>query len=378
MINKNIFLISLLAFFRRAPLFITYFYFPLIFLDFGFNGWQIGILFSLFTITALLFTLPTGITNDIFSIKKLIIIGFLILFSFYFSLSLTQNFWIYLILFFIGGLGVNITETSLNSLILKIKTNTPGKKLGIYYTFAQFGIVIGTLIGGFLLTTFNVAIVFRNISYFFLILVLISFFIPKTKTIKFEFLHYKKDILKKSVLLFVFVLFLLSLHWGAEAVALSPFLETKLGLTKIGIGIYMALSVLIMCIAAYIIGIKIDKNLDTKKALYVGLILSGIGHILMTYPNYFFSIFWRFIHEIGDAIVGIIMLIGITRLFNIDRIGGSASFVVTVMTMGMFFGSLIFSQIGYKLGYHIPLIFSGILTLTAFLLALYQRKSMYH
>ncbi len=376
--DKNIFLVSLLAFFRRAPLYITYFYFPLIFLDFGFNGWQIGILFSLFTVTALLFTLPTGITNDIFSIKKLIISGFVILFGFYFSLSLTKNFFIYLLLFFIGGLGVNITETSLNSLILKIKTDKLGKKIGIFSSFAYFGIVIGTLLGGFLLTSYNTFTIFRTTSYFFLLLALISLLIPKTKTVKFELLHYKKDLLRKTVLLFIFVLFLYSIHWGAEAVALSPFLEKNLGLNKIGIGIYMAISVTFLCFATYITGVKTDKKLDVKKALYLGLILSGTCHILMTYPNLFSSILFRIIHEVGDGIVQVLMFIGITRLFHIDRIGGSASFVLTVMITGQFLGSLIFGQIGYKLGYHIPLILSGILTLTAFLLALYQRKSMEH
>lgn len=51
-------LIYLINFFRRVFVFSTQFYLPFYFLDLGFNGLQVGILFALFAIPSLLTTCP--------------------------------------------------------------------------------------------------------------------------------------------------------------------------------------------------------------------------------------------------------------------------------------------------------------------------------
>jgi predicted MFS family arabinose efflux permease len=59
----------------------------------------------------------------------------------------------------------------------------------------------------------------------------------------------------------------------------------------------------------------------------------------------------------------------ITRLFHVDRIGGSASLISLTTTMGVFAGSLIFGPLGAAHGYQMPLIISGAISLALIPLA---------
>ena len=59
----------------------------------------------------------------------------------------------------------------------------------------------------------------------------------------------------------------------------------------------------------------------------------------------------------------IALYLGVTRLFNLDRLGGNAGAVNLAMTAGMIFGALIAGPAGEKLGYEVPFWFSGILLL---------------
>ena len=71
------------------------FYFPLYFEELGFNGLQIGLLFSLFSITALVSTFPTGISNDRITIKHILSLGYLLLALMFYVLSTSTNFWVF-------------------------------------------------------------------------------------------------------------------------------------------------------------------------------------------------------------------------------------------------------------------------------------------
>ena len=46
-----------------------------------------------------------------------------------------------------------------------------------------------------------------------------------------------------------------------------------------------------------------------------------------------------------------------------DRVGGNSSLITLTTTLGVFTGSLIFGPLGASLGYQIPLIISGVISL---------------
>ena len=79
----------------------------------------------------------------------------------------------------------------------------------------------------------------------------------------------------------------------------------------------------------------------------MALVFSGTGHILMTYPWLPWSFAMRALHGFGD---GLILAVGtyttISRLFHVERIGGSASLMSLTTTLGVLTGSLLFGAFG--------------------------------
>ena len=80
----------------------------------------------------------------------------------------------------------------------------------------------------------------------FIVLIVFAFFIPKTRKSKFGLKFYELDFLKKPVIIFVIIMFLYSLHWGAEKTSFALFLQTVLDLSKVQIGIYISAAILFL------------------------------------------------------------------------------------------------------------------------------------
>jgi len=130
-------------------------------------------------------------------------------------------------------------------------------------------------------------------------------------------------------------------------------------------GLYISIPIFILASVAFLIGRKLSKNPDFNNVLMLGLLLSGAGHIMMTYPEVYFSFIFRVIHEIGDAILLTVMVIGVGHLFKKKDIGGEGALFGLITILAAFFSSLAFGPIGEIHGYHIPLIVSGIFSLSA-------------
>lgn len=177
--------------------------------------------------------------------------------------------------------------------------------------------------------------------------------------------------MNRNVLVFALILFLFSLHWGAERVSYSPFLREVLGLNFIQSSIYMTIPLIILAAVVILLGKKIDSVKSVRKHFFVAILLSGVGHIAMTIPSLGVSFFSRIIHEIGDGILDLIVLIGISKLFKDARIGGNSSFIFLMATIGLFAGSLIFGPIAEIYGHSAPLILSGMISLIALVIAFF-------
>ena len=75
------------------------------------------------------------------------------------------------------------------------------------------------------------------------------------------------------------------------------------------------------------------------------------------------------VHGFGDGLILMETYTTITRLFHVDRIGGSASLISLTTTLGIFAGSLIFGPLGAAYGCQVPLIVSGAISLALLPLA---------
>ncbi len=348
-----------------------YFFLPIFLKDIGMNGYQIGILMGAVTITGLLTIFPIGILNDRLKSKKLLAISFIFLALFYLGITIAKSFIILIFVFLALGAANTLSRTSMDTLIFKTKKSN--KDLGKYKFAGMIATAAGMLIGAFLLSKFDFSTAFILAGIISIILTFVCNKLPSTTTEIVSLLEYKTRFMKKDVILFTIVFFLSAIHWGAESTSYTLFLKTNLGLGFTDIGWFMAVPVIFLGLTALKVSHILDAKPDFRKLLVLGLFLSGIGHITMTYPNILTSFISRIIHEIGDGIVLLIMMFGMTKLFHVSKIGGLSALFSLITMIAAFIGALIFGPIGENFGYHVPLIATGIISLIAIPFVQYKK-----
>lgn len=348
--------------------------------EINFSGIQIGIIFAISAISRLLTILPSGISNDTRKSKNLIAISLIFLALSYLGLSIYTTFLSVALLFFLQGLGTTLYIASSESLFYKLTNREDiGNKIGIFQGLNYILIAAGMVASGYFLQAgVSFHTIFISIAAAFGLMAIISLIIlPKNQTTKLEIAHYQKDILRPKVLIFMLILFLFAIHFGAESTSYGLFLEKHLELTKLQIGLYMGTAIFIMGPTAIFIGYKL-KQFKAKNILIFGLLFSGLGHILMTINQPTISFAFRVLHEIGDTGIFFFMYYGIKQLFDMERIGGNSSTFSLVMTIGASLGALIFGPMGSAYGYNIPLIVGGGISLIALGLTLFYTKHFDH
>ena len=355
----------------------TFFFLPLLLFDWGFNGLQIGILMSMFTLVSLFSSFPIGVINDRLSIKYVIITGMLLESVFFAGLYLFRDFLLILPFFVAGALGGNMVDTSIRSLTFKVLgSEKKGRKLGIYQLASSGGFGAGIVLGGFLLYAYSFSGVMLISAAAFLVMALVSYIITESKAEKFPLSDYKSIILKKSTGIFLLPLFLFGIHWGAEHTSYALFLRQDFGLDLISLGLYMGIPIVILGFTSLMIGKRIDSGGSHKKSFFIGLILSGAGHIMMVFPPVTLSFAFRVLHEIGDAMAAVCYNLSFSKIFKVERISGETGAAYTIITFGAVLGALIFGPLGYAYGFMWPLVISGVLSIVAFLILFSLRKKV--
>jgi len=364
-----------ISFSKQFLIGLTFFSLPLLLFDFGFDGLSIGILMSVFSMVSLFSSFPIGAINDRLSIKYVIIIGMLLESVFFAGLYAFRNFWVMLLFFLAGGLGGNMVDTSVRSLTFKaLGHERRGKKLGFYQVATTGGFGTGIILGGLLLFSFRFSGVLLISSAACLALALASWLIADVERIKFPIREYREIILRKGTALFLLPLFIFGIHWGAEHTSYSLFLRQTLGLDYFWSGIYMGIPILFLVAASVLTGMRIDRKGGHRQALFSGIVLSGLGHIMMVLQPAAVSFIFRLIHEIGDGVAAVSYNLSFSKIFKVERIAGETSAAVTVMVIGNVLGALAFGPLGYAYGFGWPLVISGVLSLVSFAALFLVRK----
>ena len=362
--NNSIVLPTILLSLKNFLVFSILFYLPLYFSNMGFSGLQIGILLSTFAVTSFASSFLAGLLSDRFPVRYLSALSFFLLIVYLISFSLTENFWIILASFFIGGLGNNVADISLTSFVLKVtEKKNSGKPLGVFTTVKTLASGLGALTGGLLLAHLAFRNVFMVLAFLFFITIVFTLLVRRIGTFRYSLEHYRGDLWKKEVFFFILLIFVFTMHWGAEGTSYSLLLQENFGLDQTSMALYIGSVWIIFGLFIFYISRKIQDTTSLKRIIYPGLILSGAGHILFIIPSLPFSYFFRLVHEFGDAAFEMFLLVGIHRYFPTERIGGTSGVVLTVTIAGRLVGSLVFGPIGDLWGYQYPFIISGILTL---------------
>ncbi len=189
-------------------------------------------------------------------------------------------------------------------------------------------------------------------------------FVRRLQEAPFEavpFKIYKLSILTKKTILFSVMIFFIGLHWGVEGTVYSPFLKQYFNLSLTSLSLFISLSLFGLAFSSFFIGlIRHNPRLNAKIFLF-SVFLSGAGLILMVNRHLSLSFFFRLIHEVGDGLLGALMWLFVSRLFEKANIGGSAAILLTVMTLGHVLGSLSFASIGFHYGLTYPFYIGGLL-----------------
>lgn len=371
--------IHLLNFGRKLAVNAVFFLIPLHFLKLGFKGWEIGFVTSLYAFAPLLFSFPTGWINDRFSIKEIIRGGLAAFTLLYLLLAGIHAFWPIAFVFLLLGVANNALDVSLNSLYLKDQTAMDQNRKYSRLAFWQsLGSAAGPAIGGAVVTLAGFPWLFTALAAF---LAIIQVFVPSLEKVKFAAVPikvYKGNLLRPNTVLFSVMIFVVGLHWGLEGTVYGPFLKQRFQLSMFSLSLYISFSLLALAFSSLLVGfIPFDIRLN-KRIFVAAMFLSGTGLMLMTNPSLSVSFAFRLVHEFGDGLMGALIVLFISRLFERDSIGGSFAVLMTVMTLGHMVGALVFSSLGFHFGLVYAFIVAGSLLVADSVFSLYCfRKAEY-
>jgi len=354
--------IHLINFCRKLTVNTLFFLVPLHLLKIGLTGWQIGTVVSFYGIAPLIFSFPVGWINDHLSIRRIIQGALTLLCVLFLLLAFVNNFYILCCVFLFLGIANNALDVSLNSLYYKDDARLDlNKKYGTLAFWLALGTATGTISGGTLVYFADFRLLFFVYSAFLLVVLSFTREVGKEKFNVVALKQYRLDLINRKTILFSILIFVLALHWGVEGTVYSPFLKTYFNLNDLQLSLYISISLFFLAFSGLAIAfLRFDARLNQKIFLFA-LFISGSGQILMINPNVYASLFFRIIHEIGDGLMGALIFLFISRLFQKESIGGSSGILLAMMTLGHMLGAQIFAPIGYKLGLSYPFIISGFL-----------------
>ncbi len=352
--------VHLINFLRKMAINAVFFLAPLHFLKVGFNGWQIGLIVSLYALTPLLVSFPTGWVNDRLAITRVVQGGLITSSLVYLFLSQTRDFALTALAFAVLGAANAVLDVSLNSLYYKDeREGNLNRKFGVLSFWLNLGISAGSLLGGALIffEGFEVMLYVMAGLMFAALLAVRHFGAEKFEMVSIR--EYRLSFFRRKALLLSLMLFVLTLHWGVEGTVYSPFLKQAFGLNALQLATYMSAALFVMALASYRVSRRPYDPKANERLFLAGMFLSGAGLMLMTVPNVYFSFLARVAHEAGDGTMAALVTIFISRLFAKRNIGGNSGLLTAVFTLGNMAGAQIFSPLGYSLGLNVPFLIAG-------------------
>lgn len=352
--------IHFINFSRKLTVNSLFFLMPLYFLGLEYSGSQIGVILALFALAPLLFSFPTGWINDRLSMNRVIRAAVLGLVAIFILIAQAESFWVMAGLFLLLGLANNALDISTNSLYYKDEVpQDMNKKYGVYVFWLSLGVAVGTLIGGIVIDVLQFKAMFYLFAAFSAVVLVAARDLGRERFDIVTIREYRLSLLNKKTLLFSLLIFVMTLHWGAEGTVYSPFLRSYLKLNDIQLALYISIPLFVLALSARFIGLfRYDARMN-RRVFLAAMVLSGLGHILMVNNHVGVSFVFRVVHEIGDGVMGALIVLYISRLFERRSIGGSSGVLLSVMTLGHMVGAVAFSVLGFQLGLQYPFLVSG-------------------
>ncbi len=363
-----------LFFLFRALLFPLLFFMPVLLEEKGITGWRTGLLIGEAYITGILLTVPHGILNDRVQSRRLILVSLILASLFLFLLTQVSAFGVMLLLFLLFGVARNLFQISFDSLFFKQVIRGEGcVHVGRYCLVFSSAAILGFALTSALLSRWPLYSLYIIAGILYGLTTALTFFLRVNETRRVALSEYAGGLGGWRAAALLFILFLFSLHWGAEDTCYGLFLKHYLGLSPSLSALYMGAEFITFGLTAYGTGLMVDRRgWEMRKVFLAGIVLSGLSLILQVNRSFEISLAMRMLHGMGDALVMVIIYYGISRAFHVDRMGGHMSLVMVILLLGSFTGSLVYSRVGKTFGYETSFLVSGVIMLvTAFLLITY-------
>jgi len=333
-------------------------YITIYWVDLGYSHLQVGILIAVFPLVSLALMIPFGVFVDRISPKKLVIASQFIFALSIAGLMMTQDFWSTMLLLAIGGAGSALFSNALPSLFYKtLGASIRGLKLGFFTAGILVGYGLGSLLGGYLYTYFDMNAIFMFSLAGTVPMVLLSLFLADVPGTRIKISDYRADLSGKSVLVFVILVFAFSLHAGAEQSSFSLFLNKDIKLDKESVGWLYFIHANVMAVLSIVSGFYGDRVNARGKGLaalyYVGIAVSGLTNIMLMFTTNFGNVLaTRLTHAVGDSLTLVTRSLIVSNLFVATRMGGNLATIQTTVTLGTLCGSVIAGAFpGYSTGF---------------------------
>jgi MFS family permease len=333
--------------------------------ELGFSGSEIGLVFAVLAVAGTIAAVPAGFSNDRITSRTMVIAALTMQGATLFLFGSVSTFWTFLAVYFVWAIAFNVMRISMEMQVLKHDTGeNTARRIGLFVSWRFGGLALGMVLAAVLFQTLDFRLTFKVVAVACLALLLPALLLPPTKVSRHTVRAYLGDLKSLKVLLFVGWMMLFTTHWGAEQTCYSLFLRHNLGLSLTGIGFYMGVEFATIIAAAALFGPRLARpNSRLVTTVLLGLFLSGVGHLGMVVDNVWVSVAFRIIHGFGDGAIMIVLYLGVTRLFAVERLGGNAGVINLAMTTGAIAGALIAGPVGEKFGYEVPFFASGIVLL---------------
>ncbi len=357
---------------RKFVLTTAFFLAPLHFLKLGFSGVEIGLIISCYSVAPIVFSFPTGWMNDRLSMNAVIRTALLLQGLVLGLVGLAPNAGLMAVLFFLLGIANNALDVSAQSVYYKDDTEPDAnRKYGLYNFWMAAGPPFGLVAGGALYYFSGYRALMAAFAALMAVAALVLRGFGRERFSVVTMKEYRASILRKRTLAFSGFLFVLAVHWGVEGTIYSPFLRERFGLSDFGVALYMALAYLALAGGSLLVSrLPFDPNRD-RRLLLLGMALSGVGLFFMVQDDVRLSFLFRFVHEAGDGLMGALILLAVSRLFEKRLIGGSAGVLLSIQTLGLMTGAMVFPSIGFRAGLQYPFYIAGALLMANALFGLY-------
>lgn len=267
---------------------------------------QISLIYSIYACSKF-FAIPMGWVSDKIGKSRALIIAFLALPLVAFLFTVSSSWIFFGFMFFVIGLLGNFYYSSVNSLItifFKEKTKALFRLESMY----QLGVIIGPIVGGFLVADYGIEAVFYVWGILGILGFILSLFLRKEEIVKkiekkkpnFKMLLEKLGDNKFEFLVYLTVGGFLTGFFEAAITIAFPLLMTDYGYDIKNVGIIIGLGSVISIVGLLLIGKNMDK-MGYQKSLLITSIMMGVTFLLLFSNNFWLAIIVLGIFTIGRA-----------------------------------------------------------------------------